>query len=62
MTCLFSSYLCLQETSAQTEITDKVEKLVPCTFVRETQDEIAQISVLADLESRYIEELAPVVS
>ena len=61
MSRLFCSYLSLEESPAKSEVTDKVEKLVSCTLVRESEDKIAEISVFAYLECRYVEQLAHTV-
>ena len=58
MSCLFSSYLCLEETTAKSQVSDKVKQFMSCTFVRETENKIAEISVFAHLKSRHVEEFA----
>ena len=58
MSCLFSRHLGLKETSAESQVTDQVKKLMSCALIRETEHQIAQISVFPHLQSRYIEELA----
>ena len=60
-----SSLLCrnlrLEEASAKSQVTDKVKKLVSCAFVRESEDEIAEVTVFTHLQRRYIEKLAHTV-
>ena len=57
MASLFCCYFCLEEASCQSEVSDKVEKLVSRTFVREAEGEIAEVAVLTNFKGRDIEEL-----
>ena len=50
-----------QEAPDKPEVSDKVQELVPCTFVGEAQAYITQISVVLYLEDRYIEQLGHVL-
>ena len=57
MSSLYRSYLRLEEASAEPEVADKVKHLVTGTFVRETELKVAEVTVFADFECRYVEEI-----
>ena len=57
MSSLFSRYLCLEEASAESEVSDQVEHLMPCALVRETEREVAEVTVFAYRKCGNVEKL-----